>query len=180
MGMSLNPQAQELLSVTIAGSNVAGDVEQLSMLVHYDDLPGVSQRLITASQLDSRLEDLTTIEHSIVSTAGPSYGTPTVITTSSDLLRANRDYAVLGFSSRTACQSVYLIGPDTGNLRVGGPVSLGNEALSSQFFVLQSRAHGLPAIPVISAGNKQSTSVGVTTDENAGTFLVTLYLGLLK
>lgn len=180
LGFSLDLQPQELISSTIAGSNVAGDVEQTSALIHYEDLPGISQRLITAAQLDSRIEQLTTIEHSAVSTAGPSYGTPTVITTGSDLLLANRDYAVLGVSARTACHSVYFYGPDTSNLRIGAPVELGNEHLTSQFFVIQSRAHGLPTIPVIAAGNKASTFIGVTTDENAGTFLVTLYLALLK
>jgi len=179
-GQSLTVQPQELLSLTLAGSNTAGDVEQLSMLMFFQDLPGISQRLITAAQLESRIAALTTIEHSAVSTAGPSYGTPTVITTGSDLLLANRDYAVLGFTSRTACMSAYFVGPDTSNVRIGCPIDLGNESITAQYFALQSRLHGLPTIPVINSGNKSSTSIGVTTDENAGTFLVTMHLSLLK
>lgn len=180
LGMAMTIQPQELLSLTIAGSNVAGDVEQLSALLYYPDLPGIDQQLITASQLDSRAVQFTTIEHSAVSTAGPSYGTPQLITQNSDLLLANRQYAVLGMTARTACHSVYFYGPDTANERVGCPIDLGNEAITSQFFALQSRAHGLPTIPVLNSGNKASTYIGVTTDENAGTFLVTLHLALLK
>jgi hypothetical protein len=179
-GTALMVQPQELLSVTIAGSAVAGDVEQCSMLVRYDDLPGISQRLITAGQLDSQVQQLTTIEHSAVSTAGPSYGTPVAITQNSDLLLANRDYAILGATSRTACMSTYLVGPDTSNVRVGVPIALGQEAITSQWFVLQSRAHGLACIPVINSGNKGSTTIGVTADENAGTFIVTWYLALVR
>lgn len=180
MGTDIKVQPQELISVTLGGSNVAGDVEQLTLLAHFQDLPGIEQRLITSAQLDSRVEKLTTIEHSIVSTAGPSYGTPTVITTGSDLLLANRDYAVLGFTGRTAPHAAFFLGPDTANERIACPVELGNESITSQFFILQSRAQGLATIPVISSGNKASTFIGCTTDENAGTFLLTMYLALLK
>jgi hypothetical protein len=177
-GQTMEVRPQELLSVTIAGSNVAADVEQLSLLMHYGDLPGVSQRLLTANEVESKMKRLTTIETSIVSTAGPSYGTALVITTGSDLLKANRDYAILGMSSRTACHTLYLNGPDTGNVRIGMPGVLRQE-ISSQWFVLMSRIHSLPFVPVINSGNKSSTFVGVTTDENAGTFLQTLYLAEL-
>ena len=39
-GISMDVQPQELLSLTMAGSAVAGDVEQMSMLVRYGNLPG--------------------------------------------------------------------------------------------------------------------------------------------
>lgn len=179
-GRPVDVQPQELLGITIAGSNVAGDVEQLSMLLRYDALPGIDQRLISEAQLESRFETLCTIEHSAISTAGPSYGTPTVITTAADLLRANRDYAILGATVRTACQSAYLIGPDTGNVRIGVPGDVLKPELCGQWFMLMSRATGQACIPVMSSGNKASTFCGATADENAGTFLITWHLALLK
>lgn len=180
LGMSIPVNAQETLSVNIAGSNTAGDVEQLSMLVAYDDVPGIAGRLISAAQLDSRFEKLTTVEASIVSTGGPSYGTPKAINADSDLLLANRDYAVLGATCRTTCQTAYLYGPDTAQMRIGVPGDSAKPEIMAQWFPLLSRAHGLPMIPVINSGNKASTFLGVTTDENAGTFLVTWHLALLK
>lgn len=180
MGMAIPVNSQETLSCTIAGSATAGDVEQLSMLVQYDDVPGLGGRYISPAQLDSRFEKLTTVEASIVSTAGPSYGTPEAINADSDLLIANRDYAVLGATVRTTCQSAYLIGPDTANVRIGVPGDSTKPEITSQWFVMLSRAHGMPLIPVISSGNKAATLIGVTTDENAGTFLVTWHLALLK
>lgn len=173
-------QAQELLSITLAGSAVAGDVEQFCALLRYDDLPGVNQRLISAAELVSRTEKLCTIEHSSVSTAGPSYGTPTVITTSADLLQANRDYAVIGATTRTACGAVYMVGPDTGNLRVGVPGDIAKPEICGQWFVLMSRLSGQPCIPIINSGNKASTFAHAIADENAGTFLTTWHLALLK
>lgn len=179
LGIALDVQPQETLSLTIAGSAVAGDVEQLSMLVRYGDLPGVSQRLLTAGELMHRMEKITTVETSIASTAGPSYGTAIAINAQSDLLRANRDYAILGMSSRTPVHSGYIYGPDTGNVKVGIPMTLRQE-LQATWFMMLSRAFGDPLIPVINSGNKASTFIGVATDENAGTFITTLYLALLK
>lgn len=178
-GVMIPVTPQEVMSCTIAGSAVAGDVEQLSMLVHYGDLPGVDQRVITAAQAESRAEKLTTIEQSIVSAAGPGYSGEAVITTSSDLLRANRDYAVLGMSCRTQVHAMTLRGPDLGNVRIGAPGVLRPE-IASQYFMLLSRATGKPCVPVINSGNKSATFMGVATDENAGTFVVTAYLALLK
>jgi hypothetical protein len=180
LGMDMTVQAQELLSITIAGSNTAGDVEQVYMTMHYDDLPGVSQRLLTPSQVDSRTELLTTLQATIASTAGPSYGTPELITSDSDLLRANRDYAVLGMIARTSVGAAYIIGPDTGNLRVGVPGIANRPDLTSQWFRILSNTSGRPCIPVINSGNKSSTFIGVSTDENAGNFNVSWLLALLK
>lgn len=173
-------QAQELISVTQSGSAVAGDVDQFCALIRYDDLPGIDQRLITPAQLDARFEKLVTIEHSAVTTAGPSYGTPTVMTTSPDLLQANRDYAVIGCTTRTACMAAYIIGPDTGNLRIGVPGDIAKPEICSQWFPLMSRITGLACIPIINSGNKASTFLHATADENAGTFLCTWFLALLK
>jgi len=173
-------QPQETLDIQIAGSNVAGDVEQVCLLMRYDDVPGLNQRLIDESELDRRIEKRVTIEMSNVSTAGPSYGTATVITTPADLLKANRDYAVLGATVRTACMAVYLVGPDTANVRVGVPGDVLKPEICGQWFALMSRFTGKPCIPVISSGNKASTFAHAIADENGGTFLTTWHLALLK
>jgi hypothetical protein len=179
LGQRLPIQPQELMSIQIAGSNTAGDVEQLSMLIRYGDMPGISGRYISARTLDDQRTKMTTIEQSIVSTAGPGYSGEVVINTTTDLLLANRDYAVIGLTARTQCHALTLRGPDLGNVRIGAPGVLRQE-LGSQWFVMLSRAFDEPLIPVINSGNKGATFLGVATDENAGTFLVTLHLALLK
>lgn len=179
LGQRLPIQPQELMTITLAGSGVAGDVEQLSMLIRYVDMPGISGRYITAKMLDDQRTKMTTIEQSITSVAGPGYTGEVVINTTSDLLLANRDYAVIGMTSRTAVHAMTLRGPDLGNVRIGVPGVLRQE-LTSQWFSLLSRAFDEPMIPVINSGNKTSTFIGVATDENAGTFVVTLHLALLK
>lgn len=178
-GQSIQVQPQETMAITLAEAATAGDVAQCSMLLRYEDLPGVNARLITHSELARRTELLTTIENSLASTAGPSYGTPELLTADSDLLKANRDYAVLGFSSRTAVNTIYLLGPDFGNVRIAGPGVLRPE-ITTGWFSMLSRMYNEPLIPIINSGNKAATYIGVTTDENAGTFVVTAHLALLK
>jgi len=178
MGLTMKPRPQELLSITLAGSATAGDVEQLSALMFYEDLPGISQRLMSAQEVDSKAKRITTVEASIVSAAGPGYSGTELINADSDLLKANTDYAVMGITTRSRVHAVWLQGPDTGNVKVGSP-GMQRFEIASQFFMLMSRVHGIKSVPVINSGNKASTNIGVHTDENAGTFVATLHLAEL-
>lgn len=173
----LNPQ--ETLAILLAATAVAGDVENISALIRYRDFPGINGRLMTEAQVLSRTEKLTTVENSLASTAGPSYGTPELITADSDLLLANRDYALMGLTCRTAVHCIHMTAPDFGNVRIGAPGMLRYD-IGSQWFMMQSRLHDEPMVPIFSSGNKSNVFIGVATDENAGTFAVTAHLALLK
>jgi hypothetical protein len=179
MGRMMRVKAQETLEPMIAATAVAGDVENISLLIRYKNLPGINARLITAAAAEARTEKLTTIENSLASTAGPSYGTPETFIADSDLLLANRDYAILGMASRSQVHAIYAQTPDGGNVRFGCPGVLRQE-ITSQWFLLLSRMHGEPLVPVFNSGNKTQCQIGVVTDENAGTFVVDLFLALLK
>lgn len=178
LDMRMEVQAQETLSSTIAGSAVAGDIELDSFLLWYQDFPGISMRSITAAQVESRVEKFTTVESSITAVATGQYAEE-AITTDSDLLKSNRDYAVLGMSSRTVAHALTLKGPDFGNVRVGCPGMLRPE-VTNQWFMLMSRIHEKPLVPVFNTGNKAQTSVGFVMNETATDTVVTLHLALLK
>lgn len=178
-GLKMRVEAQEALAPTIAATAVAGDVENVTYLLRYNDSPGMDAHLITAEDVMRRVEMWTSIENSLASTAGPSYGTPELFTADSDLLKANRDYAILGMTPRTAVHCVYCQTPDGGNVRFGCPGVLRQE-VTSQWFMLLSRAHGEPLVPVFNSSGKNNSFIGVVTDENAGTFVVDLHLALLK
>jgi len=179
IGIDFEVQAQETLSVTIAEAAVVGDVGIVSALVHYADLPGMAQRLITWSQFQSRLDKLTSLAVTITGAAA-GYTGAELITAESDLLRANRDYALLGMSTDVECAALTVIGPDTGNVRLGVPGVSDDSNYGQSFFGLISRAHDMPAIPVINSGNKASTLVGILQNENNVSPRVTLLLGLMK
>jgi len=178
LGMSLEFQPQEAIAETIAGSAVAGDIELDSHLIYYADFPGINMRSISAAQLESRTDVLTTVTSNVAAVATGEYSQE-VITADSDLLKANRDYAVIGMTSTLAAHALTLTSPDFGNVRVGVPGFLRPE-VTQQFFSLMSRVHGLPLVPVFNSGNKAQVQVGFVNNENAAANQVTLYLALLK
>jgi len=178
LDMRMPIEAQETMAVTIAGSAVAGDIEQDSFLLFYQDFPGISMRTMTPEQVESKVEKFVTVESSVAAVATGQYSEE-AITADSDLLKANRDYAVIGMTSRTACHALTLKAPDFGNVRVGVPGAIKPE-IANQFFFLQSRVHGKALVPVFNTGNKGQVLVGFCADENAAATLVTVYLALLK
>jgi hypothetical protein len=178
-GLSIEVQPQELMSITIAGSNTAGDVELGMMLIHYGNLPGVESRAIKWGALRPKIEMLTTIQCTITGAAA-GYTGAELITAESDLLRANRDYAVLGATTSTACAAITLVGPDTGYVRVAVPGQASDADIGNDWFCRLSRAHDLPLIPVINSGNKSSTYLGIVQNENNVSPVISVTLALLK
>lgn len=178
-GLALEVQPQELMSITIAGSNTAGDVELGMMLVHYNNLPGVESRSIKWAEVLRRAEVLTTIQATITGAAA-GYTGAELITAESDLLRANRDYAVIGATTSTPCGAITLIGPDTGYVRTAVPGQASDADVGIDWFARLSRAYDLPTIPVINSGNKQSTSIGIVQNENNISPVISITLALLK
>lgn len=167
-------------SLDLAVSSGAVEVDSVALLMYYQDLGGINARLMAWEEVMPRIEHI----HSFpVAVAGPatagdwSAGTPLDTTVSE--LKANRDYAILGYTVDTECLSVAVAGTDTGNLKVGGPGPvLADETRA--FFVDQGRRMGTPHIPVINAANRHGTLVHVAKNAAGGTTNVTLTCALLR
>lgn len=175
-GMSMPITAQETMTVTIAGGAAETDVGALT--IHYPDLPGIEQRALTWAQLQSRYQEMTTVFSAVTSGAG-AWGTAVLINAVTDLLLANRDYALLGITTTVDQLAVAITGPDTGNVRIACPGSNQNTDEACGYFGFISRSHGLPLIPVINSGNKASTSIQSVAATAVATN-ATLYLALLR
>lgn len=178
-GLALEVQPQELLSITIAGSATAGDVDLGCALIHYPDLPGVNSRAIKWAELLRRTETLTTIQATITGAAA-GYTGGELINAESDLLRANRDYAVLGISTNVPCAALTIVGPDTGYVRTAVPGQSTDADVGRDWFCSQARAFDLPLIPVINSGNKNATTIGIVQNENNVSPQIAIVLALLK
>jgi len=176
-GTSLPVTAQETLTITLAGSAASTDMG--SMLVWYPDLPGVDQRALTWSQFQDRYEKLTTVFASLTTGSIAQYGAGVAINAGSDLLLANRDYALLGISTTADCLAVCLVGPDTGYARIGCPGSNQNSDEAAQYFARISRAQGKALIPVVNSGNKSATLLSAI-GTSAAAINATLNLALLR
>lgn len=179
LGLPWPAYAQDTMLITIAGSNTAGDVETGHMLLRYNDVGGIMQRNLSWSQLVKRGEMPLTIQASITG-SGAGYSGSELITADSDLLKANRDYAVVGIETVTPVGAIWLHGPDTGNVRVGVPGNAVRPDLCGGYFGVLSRAYDDDAlIPVFNSGNKQSTTIGIAMNENAGATIVSVNLVLM-
>jgi hypothetical protein len=178
-GYSQMLSPQDTLTAEQSGSATAGDIEQGCLLVYYPDLPGSDARLFKLADILPRIKNLVTVENSITGGVGGGYSGEVALNATFDLLKANTDYALLGFTVDVKCACVRWRGADTGNLGLGGPGGPALRFLTCEWFVELARYFDLPLIPVINSANRAGVLVDVACDENGGTFVVSSILAEL-
>lgn len=169
---------QDTLVAEMTGG--ASEVDGMCMLQYFDDLPGSAVDVRMPDQIKAQTEDLVTVEttHTIGATAGQWSGS-VALNSGSALLKANRNYALLGFACDTMITSVGILGPDTANQRLAGPGTTDRITTRSWYEDL-SRTIGKPCCPVINASNQGSTFVTVLSNATSGTVIVQHAFALLK
>jgi hypothetical protein len=155
------------------------ETDSAAFLVYYRDLGGIAARLEMWESIKPRIVDLCGQEVDVTgpATAG-DWSAGTVINATNDNLKADTDYAVLGYETNTECLAIAVAGTDTGNLRMGGPGPL-NPLETRDWFISLSKATGMPHIPVINSNNRGNTLVFAAKNAAAGTVAVTLQLARL-
>lgn len=168
--------AQDTIVVTGSGSATAGDIESMSMLWLYEDLPGVDAYLIDMAELDRRGEDIYAFPNTLATGTGGGYSGQESVVAEVDQLKANTDYAIIGYDLTVACAAVRYVSSDWGNLGVGGPGPVGatSGAMETRrWFQELSRYWKMPLIPVFNASNKALTLIDAAQDENGGDPVIT-------
>lgn len=157
--------AQDVLAV----STLSGGANSTAVALrnYYEDLGAADARLYSWSEVSPLVGDIKPIEIDVTASATIGQWNDFAITATDNLLRANTDYAVLGYTVDVACLAVAFRGQDTGNLRISGPGSTLQDVTDSYFIDLDQDT-GRPHIPVINAANANNTSVSVA-DNAAGT-----------
>lgn len=168
--------ANDVLIVELAGSAVAGDIETISWLTFYQDLPGISARFIAPDELMRRAGNLSYVENTISTGTAGGYSGSEAINVEFDQYHAGKQYALIGYLCSIEMGAIGWKGPDTGNLRIGGPGEETERELTADWFIRLSRAFNLPLIPVISAENKAATTIDALCDENGADPTVTSIL----
>lgn len=155
MSQTLYPQ--DLLVVEQTGGGA--ETETGAMEIFYADLPGTQARLFAWNEIVGRIRNYVSVVNAITTSATIGTWAPgQALNATFDTLKANVDYAVLGYDTDASVTAVAMRGIDTGNLRVGGPGS--NARFETRdWFVRQSARDGRPMIPVINAANKGSIVV---------------------
>lgn len=163
---------QDVLVAEQSGSATAGDIETGALLVHYEDLPGVAARFITYDELMKRGVNTKSVENTLALGTAGGYSGGVAINATEDLLKANTDYALAGYECDVECAAIGYKGPDTGNVRLGGPGNPSLKHVTGNWFVRLAREYGLPLIPVINAANKGATFIDGVQDENGADSVV--------
>lgn len=180
MGQNQLLKPQDLLTVVQSGSATAGDIESGSLLIYYDELPGADARLATFQQIQNRIESFMYVRNTLATGTAGGYSGEEAINAEVDQWKANRDYALLGYLNGVECCTIGWRGPDTSNLRVGGPGTETQRDVTANWFVYLSTISGLPCIPIINAANKAATLIDATQDENGADPIVTSIFALLR
>lgn len=143
--------------LTVNANGTAADAVNATLILYYPNLPGIDARLASSAQVRSMLKNLVGVRVSPTAGAG-NWGASVALNSVTNLLHANTDYAILGFTAQTPIAALGISGVDTGNLRVGGPVLAAPEH-DAFFFADLSDKYQTPLIPVINANNAGAVNV---------------------
>lgn len=151
--------------------------------IYYTDLSGIASRLYTWDTIRPLIANLAgvTVTPTVNGTAG-LWGTAAALNSGNYNLKANTDYAILGYQTELAGGLVGMQGIDTGNLILGGPASP-QASLTGAYFVDQSvkyAPYGAGAqIPVVNSNNAAGFTVNFATSATSGTPIISLLLAEL-
>lgn len=126
--------------------------------VYYSNLQGVNASLRTWSQVKGHIINIKPVEVDTTSSATIGAWADTLVTTTENQMKAEYNYALLGFAESANLCAVGIKGPDTGNLRIACPAASPTLRLTD-YFVFMSNQLGIPFIPVINANNRFATFV---------------------
>lgn len=152
----------------------------ISLLYRYDDLGGSNPRLAGWNDIASRIKAISGVDV-LLNAAGAigAYSAGVAINSTFDNFQANADYALLGYLCPVAGLTLSIIGQDTGNLKMGGPMST-DPVVTANWFVQQAEGIGVPYIPIINANNKGSTLVAQVANSAIAAQTVTLLMAELQ
>lgn len=156
-------------NLTVEGSGGGAETDVFSFLVYYANLTGINAHLISPQEAMARCVNIAGMEVSITTSAtAGQYGGSTNLNATFDNWKRNADYAILGVLSDTAGCTVGITGPDTGQTRVGLPMTT-EPLVGFQFFMDVSNLSGLPLVPVINAANIGATQLDAATTGTSAT-----------
>lgn len=152
----------------------------IGLMYEYLDLPGANPRLATWDDVNNRIEQIYAQQVAITTSATiGSYGANVALNAATDNFKANRDYALLGYTVSAACLAVTVTGPDTSNYPIGGPGDP-DPVSTRELFKRASQDTGRAFIPIIAGNNRASTFVAGVDTAASTAVNVSLTLALLK
>lgn len=144
----------DTLAITIASAAGAGKIDNVSLMVYYDNIQGVSQTLIDVKTLEARRAETVAVEYAPGAPAsGSTYAGLAALTAQSDLLKRGSSYALVGYKMGANATTLTIRGADSGNFRIPMPADSNSAYYTTTWFMALSDWTGIPLIPVFQANN---------------------------
>lgn len=157
----------------------AAETDCVYALYGYANLPGVTARYATWSDIQPRIQHISGVQVSPVTSAtAGQWGNARAINSDFDNFKAGQDYAILGYVSSVQVGAVAFSGVETGNFKVGGPGAT-DHVQTRDFFIQLSLNSGRPYIPIFNANNKAAFNVFVNDPATSATVNVTVFCAQL-
>lgn len=169
----------DVLTVQLGGDATAGRLQPQSLLMYYEDVPGLSARYLATKDIVPRLVNIYQVETAVTLAVTGDYSAGFAVNVTSDFFIANTDYAILGYICDIDVNSVHWKGADLGNVRVAGPGWSKLPHWTAQWFSFLSDEYGIPLIPVFNSNNKGALSLDALMSQAGGTLNVTTILAQL-
>lgn len=166
-------------TLVVQGTGGTAETEVGSMTIYYEDVNGLAATLYNWPDIRGSIEHLKTFEVDVTIGGTAGIWTDTLLNATDKQAKADRKYAILGWTTDTALAAIAFVGGETGNVRMGGPGPT-SPPETSHWFIQESERMGTPHIPVISANNFGNTNLSVLTTATSGTAKVTVIAGLLR
>lgn len=164
------------LSVTIASAAGAGKIDNLMMMLYYDDLAGAGASLIDVPTLQKRKLETVTVEYSPGAPAsGSTYSGLAALNAQSDLLKRGSSYALVGYQVSANVTGLTIRGADSSNFRIPMPGYFPAGFATGSWFYDLSNYFGLPLIPVFQASN----SAGIFIEQISNDLLAAITASLI-
>lgn len=166
--------------ITVEMTGDAAAVDMASLLVYYDDLPGIDARLHHWSEVFPLIDKLTTVEVDLTSSATSCNYSPTVALNGNfDTLIRNQYYALVGYTVGITGGTLGFTGLATGKIRTGGPL-LNQPFFTADWFVRLNQATGKPTIPVFNSADVAAIFLDCAAQAASTAFKVGVNLALLR
>lgn len=150
-------------TITVQADAAASSDTVAALFNYYTDAPGLNADLRPWSAIKGRILGIKPVEVDVTSSATIGAWSDTVITTTENQLKANYEYAVLGFEVSANFLCVGIKGPATSNLRICVPGASPTLKLTDYFKHLEDLTTR-PHIPVIQANDRGATFISVAAN----------------
>jgi hypothetical protein len=145
----------------------------------YDDLgSGSGLNLANWSEIQPRIQDVMANTFTVTAGAIGSWGVGVALNNATDNMKADNQYALLGYVCSAGVAAFALNGTDTGNFDIAFPGDPDSRE-TRNYFINLSNTSGRAAIPVIQSNNRAGTIIKSTDSTAATASTVALILARL-